>query len=432
MKRIPFLACVTLLLGLSPSACADEWPQWRGARRDGVWRETGLIQKFDGERVELRWSVPIGGGYSGPTVADGRVYVTDRISRPKEIERVHCFEWQTGKRVWSYEYEAKYGEVDYRAGPRASVVVHEGRAYSLGSLGHLYCFGAADGRVRWRKDLKSEYRIRLPTWGISASPVIEKDLIIVQIGGEGEACLVALDRITGKERWKALPDDASYSAPIVIDQAGERVLIAWTADRVAGLNPATGKLHWSYPYPSEKWPIAIATPVVHGDRLLLSEAHKGSLLLRLRSDRPAVEKVWHRRNRDGEKKDALHCLQSTPYIREGFVYGVDSEGVFRCLELESGHPRWEDTALAPKARWSTMHLVPAGDRVWMFNERGELIIAEPTPRGPGVVSRAKLIEPTLEQLRRRGGVTWSHPAFAHRHVFARNDELLVCADLSAR
>lgn len=422
---------VSFSSALCHSLSADEWPQWRGPRRDGVWRETGLLEKFDPPRLPLRWSVPIGGGYSGPTVATGRVYVTDRLTRPKEIERVLCFDWKTGRKIWSHSYEAKYGEIKYRAGPRASVLVDGGLAYSLGALGHLYCFAAADGKILWHKDLKTEYRIRMPIWGVSASPVVEKDLLIVQIGGEDDACLVAFDKKTGKEKWKALPDDASYSAPIVIDQAGKRVLVCRTADNVVGLAPATGAPYWTFPFPSERWPISIATPVVHGDLLLISEAHLGSLLLRLRPDRPAVEKVWHRRNGDG-KKDALHCLQSTPLIQGDFAYGVDNEGIFRCLELETGLPRWEDSTLVPEGRWATMHLVSNGDRTWIFNERGELIIAKLSPRGVDEISRAKLLAPTMEQLPRRGGVTWSHPGFAYRHVFARNDEQLVCADLSAR
>ncbi len=429
-----FFVFLWALLGFS-AACqslsADEWPQWRGPKRDGVWRESGILEKFDAPRIPLRWSVPIAGGYSGPTVAGGRVYVTDRVTRPKQVERVHCFEWKTGKKIWSHRYGAKYGEIQYRAGPRAAVLVDDGLAYSLGALGHLYCFVAADGTVRWKKDLKSEYKIRMPTWGISAAPVVEKSLLIVQIGGEDNACLVAFDKKTGEERWKALPDDASYSAPIVIDQAGHRVLVCRTADRIAGLDAATGKLHWTFPFPSKTWPIAIADPVLHRDMLFLSEAHRGSILLRVAADRVAVEKMWHREGGDGKPK-ALNCLQSTPCVRGDFVYGVDSEGVLRCLELETGTRRWEDETAVPKKRWATMHLVRNGERFWMFNERGELIISKLSPHGLGEISRAKLLDPTMDQLRKRGGVTWSHPAFAYRHIFARNDKQLVCADLSAR
>jgi outer membrane protein assembly factor BamB len=433
--RLPFCVLWAGLLIISGSEpfgsrlAADEWPQWRGPNRDGVWRETGLIDRFDAPEVSIRWRVPIGSGYSGPTVAEGRVYVTDRLVEPNEIERVHCFDWKTGRQLWLHSYEATYEGVNYTAGPRAAVLVDDGRAYSLGAAGHLHCFNAAEGTVLWKKDLRTEYGIRMPTWGIAAAPLLEGDLIIVQIGGE-DACLAAFDRKTGEERWTALADDASYSAPIVVEQAGRRVLVCWTGEQIAGLDPATGEQHWGFPFRWERWPIGIATPVVHDDFLLLSEAHKGTLLLRMSPDELAVEEVWHRRKND-DNPEALHCLISTPLVQDDHIYGADNEGVLRCLDLETGRQIWEDESGVPRQRWAAIHLVKNADWVWMFNERGELIIARLSPDGFDEISRAKLIDPTTNQLRRRGGVTWSHPAFAYRHVFARNDKELVCADLSA-
>ena len=433
-KRLECKLVVTVLvLAAGVRECsADEWPQWRGPQRDGIWRETGIIDKFESVQVPLKWSVPIASGYSGPTVANGRVYVSDRLVEPKEVERVHCFDWQTGKAIWSHSYDCSYKGIGYTAGPRASVLIEEGRAYSLGGAGNLFCFDAADGTVLWNRDLRSEYSIRMPKWGIAGSPVIEDDLIIVQIGGDDGACVVALESKTGRERWKALPDDASYSAPIVIDQASQRVLICWTGDRIVGLEVNTGRLRWEIPSKWEMWPIAIATPVLHEDLLLLSEAHKGTMLLRLAADKPAVEKVWHRRDKEVPDKKALHCLISTPYVDGDFIYGADGRGVLRCLRLDTGEQVWEDRTAVPEARFATIHLIRNGDRTWLFNERGELIIARLTSKGFEELSRAKLIDPTLDQHRQRGGVTWSHPAFAHGHVFARNDKELVCADLRAR
>ena len=317
-------------------------------------------------------------------------------------------------------------------GTGASVLVEDGRAFSLGAMGHLFCFAAADGQVLWSRRLHQDYQIRMPNWGIAAAPLIEGDLIIVQIGGT-DACILALDKRTGQERWKALPDDASYSAPIVIDQAGQRVLVCWTGNRIVGLNPSTGQLHWEYDFPWEQWPIAIATPIWHGDLLLFSDAHKGTLLLELDRERVQVQKRWHRRQEElPEGEAALHCLISTPYIDGEHIYGADGRGVLRCLRLADGHQVWEDRTAVPEDSFATIHLIRHGDRTWLFNERGELIIAALTPQGYREISRAKLLDPTLEQLRRRGGVTWSHPAFANRHVFARNDKELICADLSAQ
>ena len=189
---------------------------------------------------------------------------------------------------------------------------------------------------------------------------------------------------------------------------------------------------WSFSHPWEKWPIAIPTPVVEGDWLFLSDAHTGSLLLRLNQQELAVEKVWHRRNDELDGQSTLHCLNSTPYIDGDYIYGADNDGTLRCLRLDTGEQVWEDSSAVPEHRFATVHLVRQGDRTWLFNERGELIMAQLSPSGYEEVSRAKLLDPTLEQLRRRGGVTWSHPAFAYRHIFARNDKELVAADLSAR
>jgi hypothetical protein len=272
----------------------------------------------------------------------------------------------------------------------------------------------------------------MPVWGISAAPLIEGDLVITQIGGEGDACLVAFDRKTGQERWKALPDQAAYVPPIIVEQADRRVMIAWTGDRVLGMNPQTGQVHWDYAFPSRQVVIAIATPVVEKNEVFFTSFYQGSLMLRLKQDSLGVEKVWERRGQNERATDALHSIISTPIRIGDYIYGVDSYGELRCLDAKTGDRIWEDGTAVPRARWSTIHFVRNGDRVWMFNERGQLIIAKLTPKGYEEISRAQLLEPTLDQLRDRGGVCWSHPAFANRHVFARNDKELVCASLEAR
>lgn len=441
MRRYHFcIACVLSLLALSglmilsgsaTVSYGDEWPQWRGPTRDGVWHETGLIEKFPEPQIKIRWKTEISSGYSGPTVADGRVYVTDRLVEPQQQERVHCFDWQTGAKIWSYTYDCVYKGVGYSAGPRASVSVDDGRAYSLGSMGNLFCFDAKDGQVLWSKELNTEYKIDMPIWGISASPLVEGDLVIVQIGGSPGACLVAFDKRTGQEKWRAMNDTASYAAPIMIDQAGKRVLVCWTGQHVAGLDPASGEVYWQYPFKPQKMVISIATPVVDKDRLFVTSFYDGSLMLKLASDKLAVEKTWRRIGRDEKKTDALHSIISTPYLEGDYLYGVDSYGELRCLDAKTGDRLWEDTTATPTARWSTIHMVKNGDKMWMFNERGELIIGKLSPQGFQEISRAKLLEPTRDQLNQRGGVCWSHPAYAHKHVFARNDKELVCASLAA-
>ncbi len=414
-------------------AVADDWPQWRGPSRDGVWHETGIVEKFDTPRLDHVWRTELGSGYCGPTVADGRVYVMDRLLSPKQVERVHCFNAKTGKNLWTHRYDCSYSGVQYDAGPRASVTIHDGRAYALGTMGHLHCLDATSGKVLFSRDLNTEYRIRMPVWGISAAPLIEKNLLILHIGGEDGACVLALDRKTGKEVWRALDDGASYSAPIVIEQAGKRVLVVYTADNVVGLDPQSGAVHWKQPFPPTRMAIGISTPVLHGDLLFLTNFFDGSLLLKLRQDELAVTKVWQRAGPSEQETDSLHSIISTPYLDGDHIYGVDSYGELRCLRLDNGDRVWESLDAVPKARWATIHFVKNRDNVWMFNEKGELIIATLSPEGFQEKSRAFLIEPTRDQLpSRRGGVAWSHPAFANRHVFARSDKELVCASLAKK
>jgi outer membrane protein assembly factor BamB len=411
---------------------AADWPQWRGPNRDGVWAEAGVVERFEAGPLPIKWRVPIGSGYCGPTVADGRVFVMDRVTEPSRQERVHCFDAATGTSLWSYAYECAYERVQYQAGPRASVTIDDDRAYSLGTMGHLHCFKVKSGKVQWGHDCRKEYDARVPVWGIACAPLVEGGLVIVQIGGRDNGCLMAFDKATGQEKWRALGDPASYSAPIIIDQAGRRVLVCVTGRRVVGLDPQTGGLYWEYPFPPKEMVITIATPVFDGDHLFVTSFYEGSLLLQVDGDKLAVESLWRRQGASEQRTDALHCCISTPLILGDYLYGVDSYGELRCLDLKTGDRIWENLTATPKARWSNIHMVRHGDRVWMFNERGELVIARLAPDGFHEISRAKLLDPTKEQLDQRGGVTWSHPAFANRCVFARNDQELLCADLSAK
>ena len=417
-------------------ARGDDWPQWRGPNRDGVWHETGIIEKFAEPEIEIAWRAPVASGYGSPTVVDGRVYVTDRIvDGTTQFERIHCFEAAKGYELWLRSYPVVYEVASHDAGPRGSVAVDSGRVYAFGTMGHLLCLDAVRGDILWQRDTVSEYKVEIPKWGLSSSPLVHGNVVIVQVGGADGACIVAFNTRNGQEVWRAVRDKASYSSPILIEQAGKEVFVCWTGEHVVGLNPTTGEVYWDYLEKPSKFVRHCASPVWDGNRLIMSSFFDGTFALKLAKDRLAIEKDWHQIGEGAEpgKTAGIHANIAEPMILGSHVYGVDSYGEVRCLDINTGKRVWESVGkIIPHHRWSTMRFVRNGDRYWLFTEAGELVIGRFSPEGFEEISRAKLLKPTHAQHpRSRTGVCWSHPAFANQHVYARNDEELVCASLKA-
>ena len=407
---------------------ADDWPQWRGPERDGVWRESGILRKFPPGGPRVVWRKPIGGGYSGPAVVGNRLYAMDRSAKD-ETETVLCLDAEKGDRIWEHTYAARYRGVDYGAGPRATPTVHDGRVYTLGTMGNLFCLGAARGEVLWEKDLKKAYNVKPLIWGLTAAPLIEKNLVIVSCGGKPSACVIALDWKTGEEVWKAVDDVVGYAPPVLIEAGGKRQLIQWTARNVISLDPTSGKEYWRLPFPSSS-DLSVMTPVHHGGYLFVSAFFNGSLLMDLDSDKPGAKVHWRSEPSSEHDTRIIHCLMSTPQFRGDHFYGVDSYGALRGIEISTGKRLWETLEPTRKARWSNAHLTPNGDATFIWNEHGELVVARLTPGGYSELGRARLLDPT-EGTKGSRAVTWAHPAYSGKRVFVRNDEEILCASLAA-
>jgi outer membrane protein assembly factor BamB len=412
---------------------AEDWPEWRGKGRNGIWTESGILDKFPEKGLTAVWRTPIHGGFAGPAVAAGRVFVTDfkRSSGKKGMERALCLDEKSGKILWTREWDADYQGISYDTGPRATPTVDGDRVYIVGGSGTLLCLNARTGDVIWRKDYVKDYRMQMPTWGIASAPLVDGDRLIAIVGGQPDAKVIAFDKMTGKEIWRALPSDSEqgYSQPVIVAARGTRQLIIWDPTAVVALDPATGKTYWQHPFRINLG-LTLATPVFDGSRLLVSSFYNGSMLLDLAKENASV--IWKGKSNSEINTDGLHAVVNTPVIDGDYIYGICSYGQFRCLNLKTEERIWETMEVTKeKARWASGFIVRHGDRYFINNDRGELIIAKLSAQGYQEISRTQLIKPTSNPGNRRelGAVNWSHPAYANRHIVARNDEEIISVSL---
>ena len=425
---------------LAAVVVADDWPQWMGPARDDVWKENGLLEKFPESGPKILWRTRLAGGYSGPAVAGGKVYVTDYVRTNGDAknepqtkanltgrERVLCLAASDGKELWKYEYDCPYN-ISYPSGPRTTPTVANGKVYTLGAEGNLLCLDAESGKPLWTKELKKEYRIEAPHWGFSGHPLVAGDKLYCQVGGAGSVA-VCFDKDSGREIWRALTStpDVGYSPPKMIEVGGKRQLLIWHPQSLNSLNPETGELYWSERF-DPQYGMSCSTPQQSGEYLYISAIGKCAAVLKLDRNKPAAEFVWTANPTTG-----VFCSNSTPVIDGETIYGNDCEvGNLRAVNLQTGKRLWETfkptTGGDRRESHGTAFITKNADRYFIFSETGELIIARLTPEKYEEISRARLLEPTNEAFGRP--VVWNHPAYANKCVFVRNDKEIVCASLS--
>jgi outer membrane protein assembly factor BamB len=407
-----------------------------GPKRDNVWRETGIVDKFPSGGPKVLWRAKVAGGYSGPAVANGRVFVGDFVSNAdpklevyertdyKGTERVLCFDEKTGKPLWTFEYPMRY-TISFPNGPRVTPCVDDGRVYFLGAEGRLSCLDAETGKVIWQKDYQKDFGGKTPLWGYASHPFIDGDKLICIPGGEN-ACVVAFDKKTGKELWKSLnAAHPGYGTPSIIEVGRKRLLIIFHADSVNALDPETGKKIWGELIKATSGS-AIMSPILHGDYLFagcFSHVCKG-MKLTANMDKPEV--LW-----TGNRKTGLYPVNTQPHAEDGLLYGICQDGELRCVELATGKRLWE--SLEPvggkSGQCATAMMIKHGDRFFLFSERGELIIAKLSREGYKEIDRAKVIDPTGVTAGR--DVVFCAPAFANKCMYVRNDKELICVSLAA-
>ena len=443
---LALIVCIVASLATAGLDAAD-WPQWRGIDRDGNWTDTNIVEQFPDTGLKVTWRVPIRGGFAGPAVADGRVFILDyeetEGSRTMDgYERLLALDEETGVILWSHTWPATYRNIIWKFanGPRTPPTVDESRVYVLGAAGMLLCLATETGELIWQVDTAVDYDTTVPVYGISNAPIVEGELLIAVVGGFPDAKIVGFDKTTGEEVWRALEmtSEPGYSSPIVITAGGTRQLIFWHATALTSLNPATDETHWEQEFVIDNG-LSITTPVRSGQYLVTSQFRNGTMMLALNNDRPAARMLWRGRSRSElpHLTDGLHSIISTPIIMGDYLYGVGSYGELRGINATTGERLWQSDAMTAQERFGTAYFVRNGDRHFVTNDSGELIIARFSPNGYEEIDRTPLLEPTL---RTRGGasgrwndrtVLWAHPAFANRHIVVRNDREVIRASLAA-
>ncbi len=428
---------LAIVFGAVMCSCgvADDWPQWMGSSRDNRWNADNILERFPEGGPKVVWRAPVAGGYSGPAVVGDRVYVTDFVSEGdvkvdnfnratySGKERVLCLDAITGKEVWKHEDPVVYS-ISYPAGPRCTPIVEGDYLYTLGAEGLLLCFKAKTGEVVWKHDLPKDYSTKTALWGYAAHPLIDGPRLICVVGGEGTHT-VALDKLTGKELWRfGTATEQGYSPPTIITAAGVRQLILANPQAINAVEPETGKLLWTTPYEASNGSI-IMSPIVIGNYLFIGGYSNHNLLLELDQQKPGVSVV----SRDKTKK-FVSPVNVQPFVDGDTIYGMDQSGDMVAFKLPSGDLLWKNTdVMGGRSQGSeTAFIVRHADRYFLFNEKGELVIAKLTPSGVEVIDRTKVIEPTNTAFGRK--VVWCAPAFAGTRMYVRNDSECICVELA--
>lgn len=436
-----------LLIALgSASLFAADWPQWLGPNRDGVWNEQGILETLPKEGPKVLWRKPINPGYSGAAVVGERIYVMDRVKKDPAPnggkpagqpgnERVLCLDMKTGDTIWTHEYDCVYKGVDRPMGPRTTATADGDHVYTLGTMGDLCCLETKTGKPVWTKSFVKDYSAKPPVWGFSAHLLIEKDLVIALVGGEGKA-VVAFDKKTGQEKWTALTtEDVGYAAPVIAEAAGIRQLIVWLSDALAGLDPATGKVLWRHRHPEQgkvqqKPAVSIVTPKVVGDMVYVSSAYDGLLAVKLTADKPGAT-IAYREDVTRREADPTRFLMSSIIVRDGHLYGLIADtGAMVCADAKTGKVVWKSNDLfgGKDALFGSVFWVEQGSRLFTFTDAGDLVILKLNPTKYEEISRAHILDPIGSDRGRK--VIWSHPAFSQQKMIVRNEKEIICVSLA--
>jgi outer membrane protein assembly factor BamB len=394
----------------SPTVAADPvsptsyWSDFRGPLRDGHYREQPIRVAWPGTGLVPRWKQPSGGGYASFVVANGRAIT---IEQRRDEEVVAAYDIATGRELWTNRWKAVFKESMGGDGPRATPTWRDGRIYALGGAGELRALEDATGKLIWRINILEDAGATNLTWGMSASPLVVGDVVIVLPGGPNGRSVVAYDRLTGERRWSALDDRQAYSSPELVSLNGVEQILVFSATRLMGITPDRGVVLWEYPWKTQ-YDVNASQPLVIGDnRVFVSTGYgTGAAVLEVAREGETftVREVW----RNIRMKNQF----TSSVLHEGYIYGLD-ESILACVDAATGELKWKG------GRYGYGQLLLASGHLIVITEQGELALVRATPERHVEIAKFAALD----------GKTWNHPAMAGGILLVRNGTEMAAYDL---
>ena len=405
-KRV-VLAAVVLLFVFAAQALAQgeaNWPQWRGPNRDGISKETGLLKQWPAQGPALVWKASgAGRGYSSFSIANGRLYT---MGLRGDREFVIAFDLTNGKEVWATPHAGAFRN-DRGDGPRGTPTIDGDRLYALGGNGDLSCLDARTGKIVWTKNVLREFGASNIGWGISESPLVLGNKVMVNAGGRN-ASIVALNKDNGAVIWKSQSDEAGYSSAIPLQVNGGTQVVFFTAQRALGLDVNDGKLLWEYGKPANNT-ANVATPIARGNRVFISSDYgTGGGVVEIKADGTAQEIYF--------TKDMRNHHSSSVLVGD-YLYGFSSS-VLTAMKFDTGEIAWRDRSVGKGS------LVYADGNLYCLSENGVVGLVEATPAGYHEKGRFRIQQGELP--------TWTHPVVAGGRLYLRDQDTIYAFDVKQK
>jgi outer membrane protein assembly factor BamB len=389
---------VGVILASATGALAQDWPQWRGANRDGKVAGFTAPQVWPKELAQ-KWKTTVGSGDSTPALVGDKLYVS---ARQGDEEVTLCLSAADGKEVWKDKYAAQAvtGPAARHPGPRSSPAVADGKVVTLGAGGVLSCLDAATGKVVWRKD---EFPKVVPKFFTAMSPIIVDGLVIAHLGGQGNGAVMAFDLATGDVKWKWAGEAPMYASPVVLTADGVKQIVTLSEKSVVGLGAADGKLLWQIPFVPQGMAYNAATPIVDGQTVIFAGSGRGTKAVRVekQGDGFAAKELW--------SNDQVAPQFNSPVLKDGLLFGLTDKGNLFCLNAKTGQTAWTD---ATRRGGAFAAVLDAGSVLLALPSNSELLVFKPADKQYDEVARIKVAD----------SATYAHPVVAGNRIFVRDLE----------